>query len=387
MRTQVMHEPAVASPWLEGASCDGSVEKTVVESFPFRIGRKETADLSIDSSRVSREHAVITRHGRKYHVHDLGSTNGTFLNGQRVQEAVLSDGDQIMFGEAEFTFYSGASAVERNTATQVIPQSESSSDDTAWEMILAVRRIHEAVTRRAVRVVYQPIIDLDTGNHFGHEVLATSGNADPAQPRCEHWTGGVESRAAARLRRLCRRLAAEQAVGLPVGRLLVALAPAECDGPSQIQHVCQLRDIVGAAHQLVVEIPDSAVRDEAEFRELRAALRYANIEVAYDGYASGKAQISEQLEIAPDYLKLASSLLRSLRHGQDRQRQVQMMIRASHDLGTLVIATGVDDESDLDICHRLKCDLVQGDLFGRPQPAAALVQVPRPLHQAATTVS
>ena len=66
MRTQVMAEPAVAPSWLEHDPADGPTQKTLLQSFPFTIGRNETADMQIDSSQVSREHVVITRQGRKF---------------------------------------------------------------------------------------------------------------------------------------------------------------------------------------------------------------------------------------------------------------------------------------------------------------------------------
>jgi hypothetical protein len=74
MRTQVMPEGAVGAAWLEHDPPNGATEKSPLDSFPFTIGRNESTDLQVDSSQVSREHATITRQGRKYKVQDLGST-------------------------------------------------------------------------------------------------------------------------------------------------------------------------------------------------------------------------------------------------------------------------------------------------------------------------
>jgi S1-C subfamily serine protease len=66
-----------------------------------RIGREPNLDVVIpaeDQRFVSRVHAVIAREGDSYVVRDLESTNGTFVNGARVQSAVLSEGDEIQFG-------------------------------------------------------------------------------------------------------------------------------------------------------------------------------------------------------------------------------------------------------------------------------------------------
>jgi diguanylate cyclase (GGDEF)-like protein len=64
------------------------------------IGRQEECVISIPSSKVSRRHASVQRVLGRYTVADLGSTNGTFLNGHRLDKAEqLTDGDKIKVGE------------------------------------------------------------------------------------------------------------------------------------------------------------------------------------------------------------------------------------------------------------------------------------------------
>src|SRR5687768_6241188 len=66
------------------------------------IGRREDCDLRIPLGDVSRKHCRLVRDGDVLKVEDLGSSNGTFLNGQRVQEALLSPGDSIQVGPVVF---------------------------------------------------------------------------------------------------------------------------------------------------------------------------------------------------------------------------------------------------------------------------------------------
>ena len=121
MRTKVIHEDAVTQPWLEHYPGDSSCpEKTSLDSLPFTIGRNEAVDLQIDSGRVSREHAVIRKEAGRYWIEDLGSTNGTFVNGERVEEAPLHDGDILQIADVEFSFFSGSPPPARDTVTQVM---------------------------------------------------------------------------------------------------------------------------------------------------------------------------------------------------------------------------------------------------------------------------
>jgi FHA domain len=69
------------------------------------IGRSGDADVRIDDRFASGIHARLYSRGAAYYLEDLSSTNGTFLNGGRLQgEAELSDLDQIKIGDTEFRF-------------------------------------------------------------------------------------------------------------------------------------------------------------------------------------------------------------------------------------------------------------------------------------------
>ena len=65
----------------------GPAESVEIASNPFLIGRSPTADLTIYSQKVSKDHALIDQNAGRYSLRDLCSTNGTFPNGKRIDEA------------------------------------------------------------------------------------------------------------------------------------------------------------------------------------------------------------------------------------------------------------------------------------------------------------
>ena len=69
--------------------------RVLIDGPELTIGRNERCDLVIPDRRVSRFHARIRQEGETFVLQDLGSKNGTFLNGGAVQEEPLEDGDEI----------------------------------------------------------------------------------------------------------------------------------------------------------------------------------------------------------------------------------------------------------------------------------------------------
>ena len=63
------------------------------------IGRKKSNNIHIDNLQVSNKHARIIKHGDNYFIEDLKSTNGTFLNNEKIAKEPLRDKDIITIGK------------------------------------------------------------------------------------------------------------------------------------------------------------------------------------------------------------------------------------------------------------------------------------------------
>ena len=73
-------------------------------------GRHPDSDIFLDDITVSRRHAEFLRDGGSYRVRDVGSLNGTYVNRERTDDAVLAHGDEVQIGKFKLVFFSGGEA-------------------------------------------------------------------------------------------------------------------------------------------------------------------------------------------------------------------------------------------------------------------------------------
>jgi hypothetical protein len=83
---------------------DGDRPVTYTLSRRTRIGRATGCELQIDSSSVSRHHALVLVGPREAIIEDLNSTNGVIVNGRKISKTLLNDGDSVTIGEIQFRY-------------------------------------------------------------------------------------------------------------------------------------------------------------------------------------------------------------------------------------------------------------------------------------------
>ncbi len=103
----------------------GEIQGTRFEITKDRVvlGRNATCDIVLKDHTVSSQHCYIARRGDQYLLHDLNSTNGTQVNGQRISEAVLEPQQVVQVGGVELVFEtspSDAPPLEASASTQVV---------------------------------------------------------------------------------------------------------------------------------------------------------------------------------------------------------------------------------------------------------------------------
>jgi peptidoglycan glycosyltransferase len=94
----------LSAPRLIWEKPDGSQVEFRLESTVHLVGREGAADIQVDEPLVSRNHARLEKRGESWVVLDLGSTNYTRVNGNRIGEAELQHGDVVKFGRARCVF-------------------------------------------------------------------------------------------------------------------------------------------------------------------------------------------------------------------------------------------------------------------------------------------
>ncbi|MBM4073618.1 MAG: EAL domain-containing protein [Planctomycetes bacterium] len=359
--------------------------RIVLDASPFRLGRSETSHCVLPLREVSREHAEIMRsRDGAWCLRDLGSTNGCFVNGQRIRESQLTHDDIIHIACVEFRFVDcNQKSAEEDAApaTHIL-----TSAVNPRSLIRGEQHLQEMLLQRCVSILYQPIVNLRSGAVLGYEALARSTHKHLCEGPQQFLAMAEECGIASRLSRMLRHEAEIIANGLPRGlQLFLNVHSSEIREPGLLADMCR-----PAHHGLVFEIHEDAVTDVATLRALQERARSLGIKLAFDDFGAGQARLLELADAPPDYVKLDMKLVRNIDLIPSRHALVRGLVKASRQLGVRIIAEGIETQAEATVCQRLGCDFGQGFLFGHPHSIDAWLtedNTSRPVYSAHPTMA
>lgn len=349
-------------PWLEHKdAADELPVRIALERTPFRIGRGSECDFVVHSTKVSKEHAEISRRRSTWLVRDLGSRNGTFVNGERIAEEPhrLRHGDLLHVANKSFAFLSRGSGEQRHDSTVM--------GTSAGSQLAAVRDLVRTIAERRVYAVFQPIVALDGGALRAYECLGRCDLVEGRKSIVEVFEAAEEQGKAGELSRLLREVQIADSPRLEESaRLFFNVHPAELAEPGLVEGLAAMGSRLEGGRRAVIEIHENSITDLAAMGRLREELRAHGFELAYDDFGAGQSRLMELVEVPPDFIKLDLSIVRGIDRSAARQDLVAALARVMRDLGIRVLAEGIETEGERDTCAQIGCELGQGFLFGRP---------------------
>jgi EAL domain-containing protein (putative c-di-GMP-specific phosphodiesterase class I) len=329
---------------------------TVLHPFPFVIGRKTGCSLQLNSRAVSSRHAEFVVRENQLVLVDLQSTNGTYLNGQRVTSPVsVSQDDLVQIADVAFRIRCDDHATASNTIAEDV-----------CDQALALVQFDRMMENRMVTPFFQPIVRTENAKVEGYEILARS-RMFGLETSAAMFSAAARLNMEVELSHMLRWEGLREAVSLPsISRMYVNTHPLELVRDDLVPTMVKTREFAPEI-PITLEIHEAAITNPVAMRDLRKALKDVDIALAYDDFGAGQNRLAELIESPPDVLKFDMSLIRNLDQATaERQKMVASLVRIVLDLGVVPLAEGIETKAEADVCRQIGFQLAQGYFYGRP---------------------
>jgi EAL domain-containing protein (putative c-di-GMP-specific phosphodiesterase class I) len=287
------------------------------------------------------------------------------------QAQLLEPDDTISIGKFKFivqSISSSSSVTDQETIFATLSEELNELDLSSYEP-----KIKELLRKRNVIPHFQPLLRFSDMAEVGYEILGRIDDEDlPSNPtelldmaQCLGYASELSS--------LFREAGVELGKDLPGSPLLFVNSTKfeilEMD--NLLASMQRIRDIA-PAYKIVLEINEKAAADTKDLPILRDALKKMEMGLAFDDFGVGETRLVELSHTPPDYLKFDISLIKKIHLAPKRLHQmISTFVNASHDLGILTLAEGIECSEEAKICQQLGFDLGQGYFFGKPAPIHA----------------
>ena len=345
-----------------------TITKVRIEKLPFRIGRSSSVDFTIASRAISGEHAELFWDSRteELRVQDLGSTNGTFVNNQRVSLALLTPGDILHIADVEFRV--GCEQAAENgpghpPGRNTVPLQ--SGEHLPHNFVKGAIKIVDLIQSEAYVPLFQPILRLVDQAVTAHEALTRGRHPDLPENPSELFKMAADLGLESELSHAFRRKAVRAVADNPAVTTLFLNSHPEESVADLVRDVIALREIAPRL-DLVLEVHEKAMMDPKKIRFLKDELARGRVRLAFDDFGAGESRLVQLAEAPPDFLKFDIEFVRNIDSAPESKRHfLRSIVAAAGDLGVMTIAEGIETQAEADACLRIGFSHGQGFLFGR----------------------
>jgi diguanylate cyclase (GGDEF)-like protein/PAS domain S-box-containing protein len=250
----------------------------------------------------------------------------------------------------------------------------------AFEQLAFENSLRRALEREELFLVYQPLVDMRTKAVTGLEALVRWKGAngqvhlpDTFIPLAED-TGLIVPMGEWILRTACRQLRAWQTQGLPMFPVAVNLSARQFQQENLISEISKaLVENNLQPEYLSIEITESTILKNADLAiEALRELKSMGVQICIDDFGTGYSSLSYLKRFPVDTLKIDRSFVRDCMDNADDAAIVSAIISMAHSLKLIVVAEGVETDSQLEFLRTKNCDKLQGYLISPPLPSTQL---------------
>jgi diguanylate cyclase len=242
--------------------------------------------------------------------------------------------------------------------------------------------LRQAISRRALTVLYQPKIDLQSTHVVGAEALVRWPHPIFGLVRPQQFLPLVRQHG---LMRTVTDLVLDQALGdaaqwlrrgvdVPVAVNLFPPLVGDVNLPSRIFDALARHDLPG--HSLIIEITEDLLLDNIDrTRNVLEALREHSIHIALDDFGSGYSALTYLRKLPIDEVKVDHDLIGHILTDPRAEAIVRAVIDLAHSLNVTTVAEGVENVDTAEWLRNCGCEVAQGILYSPPITAAAMMEL------------
>ncbi|MBD0334102.1 MAG: EAL domain-containing protein [Cyanobacteria bacterium Co-bin13] len=249
-----------------------------------------------------------------------------------------------------------------------------SMDSRSPEILILEKDLRHALGRNELRVVYQPRVNISSGEIDGMEALIRwqhpeMGLVGPNKfiPIAED-NGLIIPIGEWVLRQACAQNKHWQKAGLRPIRVSVNLSPKQFRQPNLVKIIADiLCETQLDAHFLELEVTETTAINDIQFTgEVFQKLEEMGVQLSIDDFGTGHSSLSRLQFLPLNHLKIDKSFIQDLTHNQKVSHIISTIVALGKSLGLSIVAEGVETVQQLDFLKSIQCETAQGFFFYRP---------------------